>query len=480
MRLGDIFSKKEEPKEEEKPTKKKDVSRETLPKTLKFIVISTYGELLDIAIQLEKVEGYETKFCIKDKDYSKIGQGIVTRDDDWYRCIGQGYIWVVDGCEHADMQDWLREQGEYVVGTNSALAEMENDRQKGQDWFKKAGFAQPESKNFTNVDDCIAFIKENIDTKYILKQNGDAPKSINYKGKFDNNEDMLYHLEECRKSWNEAEYGAFNCDLMEVVEGLEIAVSAFFNGHDWLRDKDGKAIAFINFEHKKQADGDTGETTGELGTLFFGTTEDHIAIQEIMLKEEIVKLLKDTDYKGVFDINGSLTKKGYVAFEPTSRFGIPATSYEFIEGLDTKTGEILAMMAMGLDEPVKIKEGWGLAQVVVAAPFPVEADLGDDATSRGEKLWIIKGGKPAKDFIPEQLEHIHLENFEKTEEGDYKVATKNGYLLVVTTTGKTIKEVREKSIEYIKDNIFLANMTYRHDLGERIEEYEDEISNNKL
>lgn len=474
-KLGEIFSKKQEEKREEE-----DVTHETLPKTLKFIVISTYGELLDVAIQLEKVEGYETYLCVLDGDYEKIGNGIVTKEKNWHRCIGEGYIWVIDGCENADLQDWLREKGEHVVGTNTELAEMENDRQKGQAWFKKSGFNQPFSKNFTGIDACIAFIKENLKTRYILKQNGDAPKSINYAGKFDNNEDMLYHLEECKKSWNEAEYGAFDCDLMEIVVGMEVAVSGFFNGNDWLRNKDGEVVAFINFEHKKQADGDTGETTGELGTLFFGTTEEHNFVKEILLKDEITAMLKKTNYKGVFDINGSLTEKGYVAFEATSRFGIPATSYEFIEGLDMKTGELLAIMAMGLDRPLKIKEGWGMAQVVVAAPFPVEADLGDDATSRGEKLWIMKKDKPIEDFTPEQWNHIHLENFERTDEGDYKVATKNGYLLVVTQTGDSIKEVREKSLEYIKDNLFLANYTFRHDLGKRIEEYESEIENNEL
>jgi len=474
----DLFSKKKE--EIEEPIKEKEVIRETFKKPLKFIVISTYGELLDIAIQLEKVEKYETVFCTIDHDYSKIGEGIVTKEKEWHRYIGKNYVWIIDGCENADLQDWLREQGEYVVGTNTELSEMENDRQKGQDWFKKAGFKQPFSKNFKNIDECLEFVKENIDTKYILKQNGDAPKSINYKGKFDSNEDMIYHLEECKKSWNEAEYGAFDCDLMEVVEGMEVAISGFFNGHDWLRNENGQVVAFVNFEHKKQCDGDTGETTGELGTLFYGANENNNLVSDILLRDEITKVLKDTKYQGVFDINGSLTKDGYVAFEATSRFGIPATSYEFIEGLDMKTGELLATMAMGLDEPIKIKEGWGIAQVVVAAPFPVEADLGDDATSRGEKLWIIKNKKPAKDFSDEQWKHIHLENFEITDEGDYKVATKNGYLLVVTQTGKSIEEVREKSLEYIKDNLFLANFTYRHDLGKRIEEFEKDIEENNL
>src|ERR1700733_15021154 len=99
------------------------------------------------------------------------------------------------------------------------------------------GFKQPESHNFTDIDEAIDFVKENKDTRYILKQNGDAPKHLNHMGKFKGNEDMIYHLEELKKGWNESQYGSFDCDLMEVVEGVEVAASAFFNGHDWLRDK---------------------------------------------------------------------------------------------------------------------------------------------------------------------------------------------------------------------------------------------------
>lgn len=468
----------------DKPEESGDVSRETPRKTAKkptFIVISTYGELLDVAIQLEKVEGFPTYFCVTDHNYTKIGDGIVTKEKDWHRCIGKGYVWVIDGCENADLQDWLREEGEYVVGTNATLSDMENDRQKGQDWFKKAGFRQPFSKNFTSIDDCMKFVEENSEKKWILKQNGDAPKSINYKGKFEDNEDMLFHLEECKKGWNDAEYGPFDCDLMEVVEGLEVAVSAFFNGHDWIRNETGDIIAFLNFEHKKEGDGDTGETTGEMGTLFYGTDDTHSLVNDILLRPEIVKVLEESDYRGVFDINGCMTDEGYVAFEPTSRFGIPATSYEFIEGLETKTGDLLEAMAKGLDTPAEIVPGWGICQVVVARPFPVEADLDDEATSRGEKLWIIgKGGKPAKEFDDDQLKHIHLENFERTDEGDYKVATKNGYLLVVTASGASIEAVREELIDYIKENLFIAGMKYRTDLGKRVEEYEGAIEDDDL
>lgn len=436
----------------------------------KFFVLSTYGELLDIAMQL-KYEGEEVLLYVPDKEYKSIGDGIVEKAENWHEYTGKDYIFVVDGCENAKLQDWLRENGEVVVGTNEVMTEYEEDRQKGQELFKKAGFKQPDSENFTDFDDAIDFIEENEGTRFILKQNGDAPKSLNHMGKFDDGSDMIFHLNELKKSWTDHANGPVDFDLMEIVEGVEIAASAFFNGHDWLRNTDGKVVGFLNVEHKKQSDGDLGETTGEMGTLFIGVDEDNEAFTSMILLPEVERLLEKSNYRGVFDINGSMTHEGFVAFEPTSRFGIPATSYEFIEGLDMSTGDLLEYMARGLDKPISIHTGIGMVTVVAAKPFPVEADMDDSATSLGQKLWILKGKKPLDDFTEEQKKHVHLENFSKDDEGDYRVATKGGYLLTVTMRGKDIEDAREKSKDYIKDNLYISGMTYRQDLGKKFEEH---------
>jgi phosphoribosylamine-glycine ligase len=439
----------------------------------KFLVMSTYGELLDLAIWLSKVEEYQVLFFVTDNEYKKIGQGIVETMEDWHEYLGQDYIWVIDGTETAKLQDWLRGVGESVVGTNEIMSELEENRQKGQAWFRRAGFNQPESKNFTNIDEATQFVKENKDKIWILKQNGTLPKSLNHKGKFKGGEDMIFHLDELKKNWSQ-EWGEFDCDLMEVVDGLELAASAFFNGHDWLRDKDGHISGFLNFEFKKQVNGDLGATTGEMGTVFLGVTDENQVFKDIIDRPEVLKQLMDSDYRGVFDINCIKTKDGIVALEATSRFGIPSTSYEFGEGLLSDCGELLEAMARGIDSIIEVNPKWGIAQVIVAPPFPVEADIEKGATSLGQKLWILRDKRPVKDMDEEQIKHIRLENFEKKPEG-YRVATKQGYMLVVTGTGDTIEETRESLLNYIKQNLFLSDMSYRTDLGKRIEDHENEI-----
>lgn len=406
---------------------------------------------------------------IPSHEYQKIGDGIIQKEKRWWNCIGKNYIWVFDGCSYGDLQDWLRSRGELVFGGSEKGDRLENDRQLGQAWFKAAGFKQPESKNFKNIVDAEKFVKENSDRRWILKQNGDAPKSLNHMGKFDDGRDMLYHLEELKKKWSESEFGKFDCDLMEVVEGLEVAASAFFNGQDYLRNKDGKVVGFLNFEEKKEANGQTGETTGEMGTTFIGVTEDNTMFREILMKPKILEGLRNAKFRGVFDINCIKTKEGIVALEPTCRFGVPATSYEFMEGLETPTSELISMVAKGEKKPVAIKQGIGMVMCVVAKPYPLEVEVVEEGTSLGARLWILQDKKPVKVFSPEQMRHIHLENFELSD-GVYKVATKNGYLLTVTGSGKTIESTREALVEYIKDNLYIAGMKYRTDIGERVEE----------
>jgi len=448
---------------------------------MKFLFFTEHGEISDLASYLLHVESHDVVMFIETHEQRRIAEGIVPHIKDWYRYIGKGWIWVFDGCAHGDLQDWLREMGEDVVGGTAETDELENNRQLGQDWFKKAGFDQVESHNFTDLDEALAFVEENSDRKWILKQNSDAPKHLSHKGHFENSEDQIFHLRELKKHWNEMEFGKFDCDLMEVVEGLELAASAFWNGKDWLRNSRGKVVGFLNFEEKKEGDGDTGETCGEMGTSFIGVDSDDALFSAILLRPAITERLRSSGFRGVFDINCIRSEDGrLVALEPTCRFGVPATSYELIEGLDTPTGELLSALAKGINRKVEVHEGVGMVMCIVAKPFPLDVDVEPDGTSVGEKLWIMQDKQPIADFTKDQKQHIHLYNFEKTEDLDtgeivYKVPTKNGYLLTVTGRGERVSLTRDALIHYIKQNIFFPGMKYRQDIGHRVEAVEMEL-----
>jgi len=443
---------------------------------MKFLIVSTYGELLDVALHLQDVEGHEVKMWIPDHEHARIGENMIEKASDWWNYLDGQWTFIVDGCERGAMQDYLRKKGIPCFGGSEAGDKLENDRQMGQAIFKRAGFYQPESQNFTSIEDAIEFVKSNSDRLWILKQNGDAPKSLNYAGHFPRNEDMLFHLEGLKKRWNEAQYGQIDFDLMEQVSGLEVACSAYFNGQDFLAGPDGKRLAFLNFEEKKEADGGLGETCGEMGTTFFVTNEDHPLAKEILFgKPELLQAWRDAGVRGIVDVNCIQTERGMVALEFTNRPGVPSSSYEFC--VATKNfGEVVHACALGQYVTVEALYGWGMVMVIAAKPFPVEADMDDEATSIGERLWILDHGHPREDFTGEQKRRIHLENFYRDEEGYYFVATKNGYLLTVTAQGDSIARVREGLQRYIQDSLYISGMKFRTDIGTRVEEFEREIT----
>jgi phosphoribosylamine---glycine ligase len=438
----------------------------------KFFLHSQYGETLDLGLHLQEL-GHEVILHVPSKDYALIGDGLIPKTDNWYESLDKGFTWIFDGCEHGRLQDWLRARGELVFGGSERADRVENDRQLNQRWFRAAGFKQPVSKNFLEFDGAIKFINAHLDRRWILKQNGDAPKHLNHLGKFSGSPDMLYHLRELQRGWNVQEFGPINFDLMEVVEGLEVAACAFFNGQDFLKDDKGKVVGFLNFEEKKEGNGGTGETCGEMGTTFIQVDETHKLFRSILLRPKILEGLRALRFRGIFDINCIVGPKGITALEPTCRLGIPSTSYEFIEGLENPA-EVIEAVAKGDQIVPKLTPGIGMVLCIVAKPFPIEADVEAEATSQGEKLWVLKGGEPIPEFLPEQRKHIHLYNFhrkldEDTGELCYKVATKNGYLLTVTASGKKISEVRSKLIRYVKENIYLPGQKYRTDIGARVE-----------
>jgi hypothetical protein len=231
---------------------------------LSFVVFSEFGEILDVAMHLKRCK-HKVVLYIPDPTAKQIGNGMIEKTDEWYRYIGQNYTWIFDSTNYGDLQDWLRERGEAVFGGSRASDDMENNRQKNQAWFRDAGFRQPQSQNFTDLDDAITFVMKNRTRRWIMKQNGDAPKHLSHLGKFKDSVDMLFHLRELQKKWNPFEFGQLDFDLMEVVKGMEVAASVFFNGENFMKNAEGKVVGYLNFEEKKESDGDLGRNDGGNG-----------------------------------------------------------------------------------------------------------------------------------------------------------------------------------------------------------------------
>lgn len=141
---------------------------------MKILLISKDGDALDLALRLQH-EGHEVALAIRDREYTKVGDGFGLRKvDDWKAelpWVGKGGLIIFDQTGWGKEQDKLRKAGYSVVGGSEGGDRLELDRQHAQDVFKKHGIKTVRSRHFTSVDEAIKFVQK-------IKADGCSSKTV--------------------------------------------------------------------------------------------------------------------------------------------------------------------------------------------------------------------------------------------------------------------------------------------------------------
>ncbi len=418
--------------------------------TKKFLFYSYEGLIGDIAWQIKK-EGHEVKYFIKDKDEREVGDGFVEKIDDFKAFIDWADIIVFDDClGMGELAQKYREQGKLVIGGTPYTDRLEDDRAFGQEELKKHGVSILPYKQFTSFDEAIKYVKDNPG-RYVLKPNGEASnlKGLLFIGEEEDGRDVVDVLEDYKKAW-EKKIPEFQ--LQKRVSGVEIGVSAFFNGKEFVNPIN------INFEHKKLFPGNLGPNTGEMGTSIFWSTPNRIFNQTLKKFEET---LAKEHYIGVIDINCIVNGNGIYPLEFTSRFGYPIIMI-MQESMITPIGELLWELANGNSKNFKVKTGFHLGVRIVVPPFPFHDKETFNAKSKDSVI-----------FIKKPVEGIHIEDVKKVND-QWLVTGTAGVVLVVCGSGITMRQAIDNvynKIRYIK----IPHMYYRDDIGERWFEDSDRL-----
>jgi phosphoribosylamine---glycine ligase len=408
--------------------------------TKKFLFISRLGLIQDLGWQVQK-EGHEVKYCILSKDDKDVADGLLEKVDDWEEHKDWADVLVFDDSDFGDACERLRKEGRLVVGGTKYTDRLEEDRDFGQSEMKGVGINTLPRWDFDSFDAALEFVRKNPE-RYVVKPNGTAQndKVLSFVGQEEDGRDIINMLEHYKKGWA-TKIKSFQ--IQKYVSGVEVAVGAFFNGKDFILP------AFINFEHKRMFNDDIGPSTGEMGTSAFWSRENKL------LRETLARI-KDRlrGYVGYFDINCIVNSRGIYPLEFTSRFGYPTVNLQ-IEGVLSKWGEFLTALAAGEPFELRTKRGFQLAVVVAVPPFPF---LDPDAFRRYSEEAVVLFKKEIKEgFHPCDVKLV---------EGDWRLAGKSGYALVITGSGSTMEEARREAYNRIK-NILIPNMFYRTDIGER-------------
>ena len=421
-------------------------------KKTKFLFVSISGLIGDIAWHVKK-EGNSVKYYIDEKSERQIGNGFVTKTNNWEAEVDWADVIVFDEVlgQGQKAKD-LRARGKLVVGGTPYTDKLEDSRAFGQEQMKKHKISILPYKDFSYFDDGIEYIKNNPG-KYVLKPSGEAQniKRLLFVGQEDDGSDVIRILAAYRKTWSE-EVKEYQLQK-KVSSGVEVAVGAFFNGNEFIYPIN------INFEHKKLFPGDLGVATGEMGTSMFWGGPNKLFN---MTLKKLEPTLKEEGYVGYIDINCIVNGTGVYPLEFTSRFGYPTISIQQ-DSMITPIGEFLYKLAAGEKFEIKVKKGFHIGARVVTPPFPYKDKKTFDSFSKDAVIIFKKNN----------LEGIHIEDV-KIDKGEWLLTGHSGIALIVAGTGMTMKQAQQQMYQRI-NNIIIPNMYYRKDIGDRWFEDSDKL-----
>ncbi len=417
---------------------------------INFLFVSKWGESLDIAHTI-KQEGHPVKMFIEDKASREIGYGFVQKVTHWEKHINWATVIIFDYTGYGNICDELRANGKLVFGGSAYTDMLELDRNFGQEELKKHKIKTLPSHEFFSFEEAIKFVQNHPDA-YVVKPCGETQdlKQLLFVGNDDKGMDVIRMLKAYEKSWG-ASFGNFQ--LQRKVKGVEIAVSAFFNGTNFIQPYN------ISFEHKKFFPKELGVSTGEMGTSMFWSKD--APIFKLTLGKFEATLAKNK-FVGHLDLNCIVNGNGIYPLEFTSRFGYPQI-YIQRDGINEPLGTLFYQITTGKNFTISTKKGFQVGAYMVVPPFPFKDKKSFELFSKDSVILFKKE-------LKEGIHPIHV----KLVNSEWLITGNDGIAVLVTGTGTTMKDA-QKMMQNRINNIIINNSYYRTDIGDRWLEDSDKL-----
>jgi phosphoribosylamine---glycine ligase len=405
----------------------------------------------DLAWTLSK-EGHNIKYYTESKEDKDVAKGFFPHVDKYEEHIDWADLIIFDDVlGQGKIASELRDKGKLVIGGTSYTDRLEDDRSFGQEEMKRYGIEILPYKDFTSFDEAINFVEENRKA-YVIKPTGEtqpSTKGLLYIGEHKDGADIIQVLNDYKEAWSE-EIPMFQ--LQKKIDGIEVAVGAFFNGKKFIYPIN------VNFEHKRLFPGNLGPDTGEMGTAMFWSKPNKIFNETL---KKIEPKLVEEKFIGYIDINCIVNEEGIFPLEFTCRFGYP-TIFIQTENFNMNVGEFFYKLAKSEDFKLEVKKGFHIGVRLVVPPFPFNDDETFNVKSKGSVIHFKK-----------KMEGIHIEDV-KNVKGKWVVAGTSGVVLVVCGSGLSMRDAQNQVYERIKE-IKIPRMYYRNDIGERWHEEGDKL-----
>jgi phosphoribosylamine---glycine ligase len=420
---------------------------------MNILFISSECIAANLAVLLKK-EGHQVKLYIKNKDDRQNFDNLVEKTTSWKKelpWVGKDGLIIFDDVGFGKEQNSLRKKGYKVFGGSKVADKLEQDREFGQKIFRECGLKTVELKDFNDIEDAVIFIKNNP-KKWVIKCNDHSRKFLTYVGEYACGKDAISVL---KNYFNNKYINREKITLHEKIDGIEMGVGRYFNGHDWVGPIE------INFEHTKMFPDNVGPITSEMGTLaWYDNDEKNKLFVEILSKFK--SYLQSIDFRGDFEINCIVNEKGAYPLEATARMGTPIVHLQS-ELNASPWGEFLYAIADGKNYDLKYKKGFGIVNLIATPPFPYGKKHSKE-TLYGINIYLDRLNK-------DEMNSLHFEGISMRvgkDNGQYFISTDEGYIAYTTAVANTVKEAREKSLNIIR-KIVIPKAFYRDDIGEDFE-----------
>lgn len=418
---------------------------------MRVLIIDPNGNALDLAMRALR-DGHQVKWFLRPKEANAmLGVGfvdIIYELDLWWNW--PDIIINADNTHYLATLDKMRERGLPVISCTKETGDWELDRDTGMEVLRQHDIATPPSQSFSNYDEAINYVKKE-DCRFVSKASGDANKALSYVAK--NPSDLVFMLER----WKSLGTHKGEFILQEFIEGTEMAVGA------WVGANGFTDFWCENFEFKKLMNGDMGQATGEQGTVLRYTKKSKLAQQVLAPLEDT---LVQAGYTGYIDVNCIIDESGHPwPLEFTTRFGWPTTNIQ----QELHTGDFIGWLH-DLTTGARNRE---ITLDTVA--IGVVLSIPDYPYSHLTKKEVT--GIPVYGITDGLWPHVHPcemmlgEAPCPTSQGIKTLptpVTAGDYVLVMSATGETVLDARDRVYRRLKRLIVPNSPMYRTDIGNRL------------
>jgi phosphoribosylamine--glycine ligase len=429
---------------------------------MKILVIDQIGLSLDFAMRCLEV-GHDIRVWVKPRKGEKrnpIGDGLMPKVNDWRPHMPWAdLIITTDNSSLGPELAPYFKKGYPIWGANEKGAELELNRQKGQEVFKRAGIKVMDSTEFSDYDKAKEFVMKNME-RYVSKPNGDVDKSLSYVS--DSPRDMVVMLDR----WKTEQPQNQGFILQSFMKGIEFAVGGWFGPSGWSKH-------FLeNFEEKKLMPGGHGVSTGEQGTAMRYTEKSKMADKLLL---PLTSYLHSIDYRGYFDMAAIVSEDGTPwPLEATSRPGWPCRIIQ--DALHC--GDPAEWMRDALDgkDTLKVLDEIAIGVVVSIGDYPFTQYTGRDFS--GYPVYNTE------DLCPEDIHLCEVKLGIGPNEVDDKIVyekmpvTCGDYVCIATGTDYTVTGAQMRANRALKKIEIPASPGWRDDIGERIKPQLEPLQDN--